>query len=136
MLVRTFVFAALITLPLAEVRAQDENPVVTLAKTKVKDKSKPFTMMVMLKVKAGQEKALVDAFTPCIAASRKEAGCKAYALNRDIDDPRQFVVYETYTNLEALESHAKTKHVTELFGKLGAMLDGAPAVKVYVPVGE
>ena len=54
-----------LALALSNVRADDENPVVTLAKSKVKDKTKPFGMTVTFKVKAGEEKAFEEAFKPC-----------------------------------------------------------------------
>src|SRR5580698_1675710 len=125
-----------LALALSDVRADDENPVVTLAKSKVKDKTKPFGMTVTFKVKAGEEKAFEEAFRPCGAATRKEAGCLGYYLNHDLDEPTVFMVYERFKNIAALEEHAKTKHVEELLKKVGPLLDGDPKVKVYVPVGD
>ena len=132
----------LIALPLAllagaaEVRADDENPIVTLVKSKVQDKDKPLGMTVTFKVKAGEEKAFEEAFTPCVAATRKEPGCVAYYLNRDVDDPSAYVVYEQYKNIVALEDHAKSDHVVELLKKVAPLLDGSPGVKVYSIAGE
>jgi quinol monooxygenase YgiN len=123
-------------LVLSEVRADDENPIVTLVKSKVKDKTKPFGMTVVFKVKAGEEKAFAEAFKPCAAATRKEAGNLGYYLNHDVDDPTVFVVYERFKNVAALEDHAKSKHVEELLKKIGPMLDGAPTAKVYMPVAD
>jgi quinol monooxygenase YgiN len=123
-------------LALADVRADDENPIVTLVKTKVKDKNKPFGMTVTFKVKAGEEKAFAEAFKPCAAATRKESGNLGYYLNHDVDEPTVFVAFERFKNIAALEDHAKSKHVEELLKKIGPMLDGAPAVKVYMPVAD
>jgi quinol monooxygenase YgiN len=123
-------------LTLADLRADDENPIVTLVKSKVKDKTKPFGMTVTFKVKAGEEKAFAEAFKPCAAATRKESGNLGYFLNHDLDDPTVFVVYERFKNIAAIEDHAKSKHVEELLKKIGPMLDGDPKVKVYVPVGD
>ena len=47
---------------LAEARAADENPVVALVKSKVKDPAKPFAILVEFKVKAGKEADFVAAF--------------------------------------------------------------------------
>jgi quinol monooxygenase YgiN len=131
------IVAALFALTLANARAADEeNPIVTLVKSKVKDKTKPFGMTVTFKVKAGQEKAFAEAFEPCAAATRKEAGNLGYALNHDLDDPSLFMVYEKFKSIAAIEEHAKSKHVEELLKKIGPMLDGSPTVKVYVPVAD
>ena len=119
---------------LAEVRADDENPIVTTVKSKVKDKNKPFGMAVIFKVKAGSEKDFETAFIPCAKATKKEPGCLAYHLNRDLDDASSFVVYEQFKNVAALEEHAKSKYVEELVKKIGPMLDGDPKVKVFAIV--
>lgn len=124
-------------LAIADGRAADEeNPIVTLVKTKVKDKTKPFGMTVAFKVKAGQEKAFEEAFAPCLAATRKEAGCLAYFLNHDIDEPTVFVVYEKYKSIAAIEDHAKSKYVADLLKTIGPILDGEPKVKVFLPASE
>lgn len=118
------------------VRAEEENPIVTVVKSKVKDKDKPFGMAVIFKVKAGEEKTFEDAFKPCLAGTRKEPGCLAYYLNHDLDDPNTFVVFERFKKISALEEHAKSAHVAELLKKIGPLLDGDPTVKVYAVSGE
>ena len=123
--------ALLLGTALFEVRADDENPVVALVKTKVKEKDKPFGMAVIFKVKAGSEKEFEEAFLPCAKATKKEPGCLAYHFNRDLDEPSNFVVYEQFKSIAALEEHAKSKHVTELLKKIGTLLDGDPKVKVF-----
>ena len=121
---------------LSSARAEDENPIVTLVKSKVTDKSKAFGMSVQFKVKPGEAKAFEEAFAPCLAATRKEPGCIVYFLNKDVDDANTFLVYERFKNIAALESHAKTAHVAEVLKKITPLLDGDPAVKVYGIAGE
>jgi quinol monooxygenase YgiN len=123
-------------LVLAETRAADENPIVTLVKSKVKDRAGPVGMIITFKVKEGQEKAFAEAFGPCLAATRKEPGCIAYYLSHDLDDPRVFVMFERFKSVAALEEHGKHKYVADLLGKIGPMIEGDPSVKVYVPGGE
>ena len=119
-----------------DARAEDENPVVTAVKLKVKDKTKPFAMGVMFKVKAGSEKEFEDAFAPCAKATKKEPGCLTYHFNRDLDEVGTYVVYEQFKNIAALEDHAKSKHVKELLPKIGPLLDGDPKLKVFAILGE
>ena len=118
------------------VRAQDENPVVAVVKSKVKDKDKPFGMAITFKVKAGEERAFEEAFKPCLAGTRKEPGCLAYHLNHDLDDANTFVVFERFKKISALEEHAKSAHVADLLKKIGPLLDGDPTVKVYAISAE
>jgi quinol monooxygenase YgiN len=115
----------------SQLRAEEENPIVTLVKSKLSDKSKPFGMTVQFKVKEGKEKAFEEAFAPAIAGTRKEPGCLEYFLNRDVDEPSTFLVFERFKNIAALESHARTPHVAEVLKKITPLLDGDPAVKVY-----
>jgi quinol monooxygenase YgiN len=127
--------ALVLAFSLADLRAaDDENPIVTTVKSKVKDKDKPFGMAVMFKVKSGSEKDFETAFAPCVKATRKEPGCITYHFNRDLDDGSTYVVYEQFRSIAALEEHAKSKHVEELVKKIGPMLDGEPKVKVFTIV--
>jgi quinol monooxygenase YgiN len=132
----TFVLPLALVVGISAVCADDENPVVTVVKSKVKDKNKPFGMSVIFKVKTGDENAFEEAFKPCLAGTRKEPGCLAYYLNRDLDDPNTFVVFERFKKISALEEHAKSAHVAELLKKIGPLLDGEPTVKVYAISGE
>jgi len=118
------------------VQAEDENPIVTLVKTKVSDSSQPFGMTVQFKVREGSEKAFEQAFAAAVAGTRKEPGCLAYYLNRDVEDPSTFVVFERFKSVAALESHAKTAHVADVLKKITPLLAGDPAVKVYSIAGE
>jgi quinol monooxygenase YgiN len=131
-----FVIPLALVIGISAVRADEENPVVTTVKSKVKDPDKPFSMAVIFKVKAGSEKAFEDAFKPCLAGTRKEPGCLAYYLNHDLEEPNTFVVFERFKKISALEEHAKSAHVTALIKKIDPLLDGAATVKVYAVAGE
>ena len=131
-----FVLSLVVLVGVPQLRAEEENPIVTLVKSKVTDKSKPFGMTVQFKVKQGEAKAFEEAFAPCLASTRKEPGCIVYFLNRDVDDANTFLVYERFKSVAALESHAKSGHVAEVLKKITPLLDGNPAVKVYGIAGE
>jgi quinol monooxygenase YgiN len=113
-------------------QAADDHPVVAMVKTKVKDQAKPFALVVTIKAKAGKEKELEAAFAPCIAATKKEAGCLAYEFNRDADDPTTYVMYEKFKSVAALDDHLKQEHTMKLLKALEPMTDGEIKAKVYV----
>ncbi len=138
MLLRTLLLALSFGLLVGQsaIRADDENPIVTLVRSKLKEPEKPFAMTVTFKVKAGEEKAFEEVFAPCIVATRKSAGCLAYDLNRDVDDPSTYTVFEKYATLKALEDHARAPYVVVLLGKVPALVEGQPSVKVYSVAGE
>jgi quinol monooxygenase YgiN len=110
----------------------EDHPAVALVKSKVKDPAKPFALFVTIKAKAEKEKDLEAAFAPCIAATKKEAGCLAYELNRDPDDPTTYVMFEKFKNVAALEAHLKLEHTTKLFKALEPLTDGEIKAKVYL----
>ena len=112
-------------------RGADDHPAVALVKSKVKDPAKPFALFVTIKAKAGKEKELEAAFAPCIAATKKEAGCLAYELNRDPDEPTTYVMFEKFKNLAALEAHLKLEHTAKLFKAIEPLTDGEIKAKVY-----
>jgi quinol monooxygenase YgiN len=129
--------ALLIAVPLAALlvvspasAADEENPVVKLVKTKVKDPSKPFAILVTFKVKPGNEKKFEQAFGPCLAATRKEPGCIAYFLNRDPDGPGNYIMYEQFKGIPGLEAHLKEKHTQTLLATVIPLCEGDPQIKV------
>jgi quinol monooxygenase YgiN len=83
------------------------------------------------KAKAGKEKDVEAAFSPAIAATKKETGCLAYELNRDPDDPTSYVMYEKFKSVAARADHLKQDHTTKLLKALEPLTDGEIKAKVY-----
>jgi quinol monooxygenase YgiN len=110
--------------------ADEENPVIKLVKSKVKDPTKPFALLVTLKVKAGNEKKFEEAFAPALTATRKEPGCVAYYLNRDPDEPNTYVMYEQFKGVAGLDAHLKEKHTQKLLETVLPMCEAEPKIKV------
>jgi quinol monooxygenase YgiN len=117
--------------------AQEQpNPIVAQIKAELKDPSQPFTVLVHLQVKEGEQKKLEAAFAKAIPITRKEKGVLAYDLNRDTKDATRYVVYERWKSLADLEAHLRAPHITALLGQVKDMLAGAPEAKVLLPAGE
>ncbi|MDY3561199.1 antibiotic biosynthesis monooxygenase [Gemmata sp. JC673] len=133
-MLRALMFAAPLTLLLtAGTRtnaADEELPIVKMLKSKLKDEKKTFAILVTFKVKAGNEKKFEEAFVPCLAATRKEAGCVAYVLNRDTEDPTTYIMYESFKGIPGIEAHMKEKHTQTLLATVVPMCDGEPKIKV------
>lgn len=123
--------ALLLALAADDARGQDENPVVKLIKSKVKDPTKPFAILVTFEVKEGNEKAFEAAFRPCLEATKKEPGCVSYELNRDPDRPTTYVMYEQFRSVAAIETHIRAKHTETLLKTVVPMCQGDPQVKVF-----
>lgn len=128
-------FVAILLLAAPAFAADEKEPDI-IAKLKKAKVDGPFTLVVTLKVKKGQEKALLAAAAPCIGATRKEKGCVAYELIQDIDDPSRFVFYERWTSTDALAAHLNAEHTKKLVGGLGKLLDGPPDFRAYRGAGK
>ena len=114
-----------------------DNPIITLVKAKVQDPAKPFTLVVTLKIKPGQEAAAEAAYFEAFAGTKLEPGYLAYDLNRSADDPATYVLYERWKSVSALETHLKLPHTVKFVGLFGDLADGPPEVKVLrVPVAK
>ena len=116
--------------------ADDEHPLAKQVKEKLKDPTKPFTIGVKLKVKEGMGSSLESAFAPAIKTSRKEKGCLTYDLNKSAEDETVYIVYERWANLAALDAHLKRPNIEKLLSTVHEYLEGAPDLKVFVPVAE
>ncbi len=113
--------------------ADDDKQPEIIGKLKKARVDGPFFLAVTLKVKEGEEKNLIKAARPCIAATRKEKGCILYELNQGIENPREFVFVEKWQSVGALAAHLKTEHVKKLIAALGDILDGEPKFHVFRP---
>lgn len=125
-----FALAAVVLVGAPAPAADEENPVIKLIKSKVKDEKKPFAILVTFKVKAGNEKKFEEAFAPALIATRKEPGCVAYYLNRDPDAPNTYIMYEQFKGIPGLEAHMKEKHTQTLLATVIPLCDGDPQIKV------
>ena len=122
--------ALLVGLALSDARGQDENPVVKLIKSKVKDPNRPFAILVTFKVKAGNEAAFEAAFRPALAATRKEPGCVSYELNRDTEQTGNYVMYEQFRSVAAIDEHIRAPYTQTLLKTVVPMCEGDPQIKV------
>ena len=74
-------------------------------------------------MKAGNEKKFEEAFAPALVATRKEAGCVAYYLNRDPDAPSNYIMYES------VQEHRGAGSAPEGEAHADAARDGGPDVR-------
>ena len=59
-----------------------------------------------------------------IPISRAEPGCGLYIVNRSIDDPRKFLLYEQYYDKSGYEAHMASAAFKEhILGKVVPMLE-------------
>ncbi len=132
-------FALFLSLGLASasfaIAADEEPAIITDAKAKLKDPTKPFVLFVTCKIKAGKEAEFEKAFLECAKATLAEKGAIRYEINRDTENPSTFVLYEKWKNLDGLRDHLKQAHTEKLLKQFPEWLDGAPSIKIYTAPG-
>jgi quinol monooxygenase YgiN len=62
------------------------------------------------------------------AATRQEAGCRAYRFSADLADPTCFYVHEEWETAEALAAHFQTPHMAAFRAVLPDLLAAPPAL--------
>lgn len=90
------------------------------------------TVVATLKVKPGQEDALIAGVRKMIAhVKEKEPGTVRYLLHRSVPDPTKFLIYEVYADEAAFAMHGASESMQEFFKLAGGILDGRPDITMY-----
>jgi quinol monooxygenase YgiN len=85
-------------------------------------------VVATIKVKAGSEQDFEAVAKQLVAkVNANEPGCKLYTLCKG-DAPQTYVFLERYVDEEATKAHRASEHFRDLGKKMGAFMDGAPAV--------
>jgi quinol monooxygenase YgiN len=84
------------------------------------------TQIAYIRPQAGKHDDVEPYLRRLVEGARKEEGTLIYLLNRSEDE---FVLYEMYTDEDALKAHNDNEALHELVGQAGELLTGPPAVK-------
>src|SRR5947207_15248923 len=112
--------------------AEPEHPVLATVRAAIQDPSKPFVLVVQIKVKDGAGAKFEQAFAKVARESRKEKGNRAYDLSRSATNAKEYLIYERWDTLAALAAHLNTTHFQEAAAAIGELGDGPPDIKVRV----
>ena len=90
------------------------------------------TVVAKLKVKVGQEDALIAGMRKMIAhVKANEPGTVTNLLHRSTADPTLFLFYEVYADQAAFATHGASEPMKEFFRLAGGILDGRPDITMY-----
>jgi quinol monooxygenase YgiN len=106
---------------------------VRAAKESLSDPTKPFTLVVRFKIKDGQGPKFEAAVAKAVKETRKEKGNQAYEVSRSAKGSN-YVIYERWANLAALEAHLKTDYFKQAMAAVDPLLDKDIDVELLVPV--
>jgi quinol monooxygenase YgiN len=76
------------------------------------------TLAVSYLIRSGHESEAENFLRELRVQSRREPGCRTYEVHRSLEEPREFLIFEQYDDLAALEAHRQTPHFLH-FGKQG-----------------
>lgn len=86
------------------------------------------SVVATIKVKPGMELEFEAVAKQLVAkVTANETGCKLYTLNKG-DTPLTYVFMERYVDDEAVKTHRGTDYFKDLGKKMGAFMDGPPAI--------
>jgi quinol monooxygenase YgiN len=63
--------------------------------------------------------------------SNLEEGCVTYRLYEEIDTATEFIFYEEYTNMNAVDAHNSSNHFEEFISLVSSMLTLEPIIEVF-----
>lgn len=86
------------------------------------------------KAKPGKENELEAALRAVVGPTRKEAGCKVYVLQKEVDNNASFQVNETWASREEWEAHLQTPHIKNLFSLVPNLVTSPPEMLVFKTV--
>ena len=70
-------------------------------------------LVVRLTIKAGHEDEVIESFRKLQEETRREPGCIMYVVQRGLENPRHYLIYEQYKDQAALDAHRASPHFKE-----------------------
>lgn len=87
-------------------------------------------------VKEGNETALEEALRAMIPLSRQEPQCLLYTIQRSVENPRKYLLYEQYTSKEGYLAHRETEHFKKYVLGTAVSLLESRTPEFYEPITE
>ncbi|WP_024769173.1 putative quinol monooxygenase [Aquimarina macrocephali] len=66
-----------------------------------------------------------------VQESNLEEGCMTYRLYQEIGVVTEFVFYEEYTNMDAVDAHNSSNHFNEFISLVSSQLTSEPVIEVF-----
>lgn len=91
------------------------------------------TVVVTARMRAlpGKAEEVRSLLTTLAEYTNAEDGPEVYVLQRGIEEPNLFLVYENWPSAEALEAHGRTAHLQDFNRAVEPLLDGDLVVETF-----
>ena len=93
-------------------------------------------VVAILTAKQGKEQEMEDALKWVMPQVEAEEGTLQYVLHRAKKEPGKFLFYEKYRDKAALNVHGSTPYFSELFSRIGPLLEGSPTIEIYEDIAS
>lgn len=80
-------------------------------------------ILAQLTAKCGREKEVSEVLAEVLISSRKEEGCLQYDVHCSLENGNSFMIYEVWTNTEAIETHSNTAHYLNYRKKIEPLVE-------------
>ena len=101
-------------------------------RAQVASEDEPFSILIFITLKPGEEGAFERTFAPVIAATRQEPGNIEFQLSQHPTESNVYFLYERWENLTAVEQHMGLPHMTEFWPVYLPMLARMPEFEIYM----
>ena len=88
-------------------------------------------VVAVLRAIQGKSEDLADAFKILVPEVHKEPGNISYTVNRSLDDPLKYLVYEKYDGKQSLTAHITSEHFRQFSEVIESVVDGNPELSLY-----
>ena|SRR5438067_1251402 len=83
-----------------------------------------FVVAAQYYTQPGQDETVAAVLKEMSTISRAEPGCALYLVNRSVDDPRKFLLYEQYYDRSGYDAHMATEPFKQkILGTVVPMLE-------------
>ena len=87
-----------------------------------------------VRLQEGRAEEFVEAFRGMQPQVMKDPGAILYTLQRNADDPHEFLFYEQYEGKEAFDYHLSTDHFKALSAKIDPLMAEPPEIGTWTEV--
>ena len=91
----------------------------------------PIRVIARIRAVRGRESTVEVALRALLEPTRREPGCRRYELYRSVEDPRDFIFDEEWSDEVAHETHMKAPHVAQVLAEAGPFLAAPPDIRRY-----
>ena len=86
-------------------------------------KANQIVIVCFIKAKQEAEKKVKEELVHLAEMTHKEKGCLNYDLHTSSDDDSLFIIYEVWTNQEALDGHMEQPYLKDFCAKQESLLE-------------